>query len=407
MKINLGSGAIIQPIIKVEPPGRKLGNWLKAYGEYTAENEAPEHFHLWVALGMIAGASRRNVYLQMQHYDVLSNLFVILVAPAGTARKTTALKIGRNLLKDVPGVHFTTKSSSPAALIKQFSELPEKDQQSITCISYELGTFFSTNTADMVDLATDLYDGNPDWDKQTISRGMEKITRPWFNFLSGTTPQWLGDYLTATAVEGGFVSRSLFIYADKRKLSNPRPAPNPRLTELRRLLVNDLTHISTINGEFSLDEEAGEFYDAWYLDPKRFPQFPDARVSGYYERKHIHVLKVAMCLSMAERDERVITKTDVETALSLLESIEPGYHKSFSAVGKNLHATDMERILAQIAAAGKDGLGHGAVIAKNYHALDGREMGDIIAQLLGAGYISIAPGNKYVATMGGVIGGNN
>lgn len=406
MKINLGNGAIIQPIIKVTPPGRKLGNWLAAYGEYTAENEAPEHFHMWVAMGMIAGASRRNVYLQMQHYDVLSNLFVVLVAPAGTARKTTALKIGRNLLKDVPGIHFTTKSSSPAALIKQMAELPEKDQQSLTCISYELGTFFSTNTADMVDLATDLYDGNPDWDKQTISRGMEKITKPWFNFLSATTPQWLGDYLTATAVEGGFVSRSLFIYADKRKLSNPRPAPNPRLKELRRLLVNDLTHISTINGEFTLDEEGGSFYDEWYLNPRRFPQFPDPRISGYYERKHIHVLKVAMCLSMAEGDDRIIHKRDIETALAMLEGIEPGYHKSFSAVGKNIYATDMERVLAQIAAAGSDGLGHGAIIAKNYHALDGREMADILAQLQGAGLISLQIGNKYVAHHGGVIGGH-
>jgi len=400
VKIDLQRGKIVQPTFKVEPPGRKLDNWLQSYGEYTAENEAPEHFHLWVALGMIAGASRRNVYLQMQHYDVLSNMFIVLVAPAGTARKTTALKIGRNLLKDVPGIHFTTKSSSPAALVKQFSELPEKDQQSLTAISYELGTFFSANTADMVDLATDLYDGNPDWDKQTIARGMEKITKPWFNFLSATTPQWLGDYLTATAVEGGFVSRSLFIYADKRKLSNPRPSPNPKLKELRRLLINDLTHISTLNGEFSFSEDAGQLYDEWYLDQRRFPQFPDPRVSGYYERKHIHVLKVAMCLSMSERDDRVIQPRDIETALKLLETIEPGYHRSFSAVGKNLYATDMERVLAQIAATGKDGLPHGAIVAKNYHSMSGREMADAIEQLQAMGAITLVAGNRYTASRG-------
>lgn len=376
------------PVIKVEPPGRKLRNWLQSYGEYTAANEAPESFHLWVGLATIAGALRRNVYIEMQHFDVLSNMFIILVAPAGTARKTTALKIGRNLLKDVPGIHFTTKASSPAALIKQFAELPEKDQQSLTCISYELGTFFSANTAEMVDLATDLYDGNPDWDKQTIARGIEKITKPWFNFQSGTTPQWLGDYLTATAVEGGFVSRSIFVFEDTRKLSNPRPSPDPKLAILRKELVNDLTHISTLAGQYRFSPEAGDLYDSWYLDKKRFPQFPDPRISGYYERKHVHVLKVAMALAAAERDELTIETQDITTALSLLESIEPGYHRSFSAVGKNLHATDMERILAQISASGKSGLTYGALIAKNYHSLPRREMEDAIQQLVDMGAIT-------------------
>src|SRR5688500_10233816 len=126
MKIDLNKGKVVAPVFKVVPPGRKLKNWLQSYGEYTAGNEAPESFHLWVGLSTLAGATQRNVMLQMQYFDVLTNMFTILVAPAGTARKTTALKIGRNLLKEVPGVHFTTKVSSPAALIKQFADLPNK-----------------------------------------------------------------------------------------------------------------------------------------------------------------------------------------------------------------------------------------------------------------------------------------
>jgi hypothetical protein len=387
------------PAIKITPPGRKLKNWLMAYGEYTADNEAPESFHLWIGLATIAGAARRNVYIQMQHFDVLTNMSIVLCAPAGTARKTTALKIGRNILKEVPGIHFTTKASSPAALIQQFASLPEKDQQSLTCVSYELGTFFSQNAAEMVDLATDLWDGNPDWDKQTISRGIEKITNPWFNFQAGTTPQWLGDYLTPTAVEGGWVARSLFIFADTRKLSNPIPRPKPELKKLRLELINDLTHISTLNGEFRFSAEAESFYHDWYLDPARFPRFVDPRISGYYERKHTHVLKTAMALAMAERDELVLEQRDIETALVLLKDIEPGYHKSFSAVGKNLHATDMERIAIQVAAAGANGLEYGDIIRRNYHSMPKRELDDVISQLEGAGVIK-RNGKVYISARG-------
>lgn len=407
------SGKIFTPAIKVTPPGRKLKNWLMSYGEYTADNEAPESFHLWVGLGTIAGAIRRNAYVQLQHFDVLTNMSIVLVAPPGTARKTTALKIGRNLLKEVPGIHFTTKAASPAALIQQFASLPEKDQQSLTCISYELGTFFSQNAAEMVDLATDLWDGNPDWDKQTISRGIEKITHPWFNFQAGTTPQWLGDYLTATAVEGGWVARSLFIFEDSRKLSNPLPKPRPELRALRKELINDLVQISTLAGEFSFSQAAEKRYHDWYLDlnpdgtkarVSRFPQFPDPRVSGYYERKHTHVLKTAMALALAERDELVIDEQDINTALDLLKGIEPGYHRSFSAVGKNIHATDTERILAQIASSGKEGMPKGKIIAKNFHAMPPRELLETLDQLVDMGMVKFK-NETYTALNGGKING--
>lgn len=406
MKIDMAKGQLFKttaPAIKITPPGRRLKNWLMSYGEYTADNEAPESFHLWIGLGTIAGASRRNVMIQMQHFDVLTNMSIVLVAPAGTARKTTALKIGRNILKGVPNIHFTTKASSPAALIQQFAQLPEKDQQSLTCISYELGTFFSQNAAEMVDIATDLWDGNPDWDKQTISRGIEKITNPWFNFQAATTPQWLGDYLTATAVEGGWVARSLFIFENSRKLANPIPRPRPELKHLKNDLVNDLTHISTLSGEFTFSPEAEKYYHDWYLDKSRFPKFPDPRVSGYYERKHTHVLKTAMALAMAERDELVLEERDIISALGLLKDIEPGYHKSFSAVGKNIHATDMERILLQIAASGPEGMDYGAVVRKNYHALPKRELDDLLIQLEQMRAVT-RTGGKYFASKGGGLG---
>lgn len=391
--VSTAAGPMRSPIV-VQPPGRKLSNWLIEYGNYTRENEAPESFHLWTGLGTIAGALRRRVNLATAHYDVQSNLYIILVAPAGTARKTTALKIGQSILKNVPGVHFTTKATSPAALIKQFADLPEKEHQSLTAYAYELGTFFSANSAEMVDLATDLYDGNPDWDKQTIARGAEKIPRPWLNLMAATTPQWLGDYMSPTAVEGGFVSRSLYVFEETRKLSNPMPTITPELMRLKKLLINDLTHISTLSGQFTLSDEALEYYSQWYLDSSRFPSMPDERTSGYYERKHIHVLKVAMALSAAERDTLVLEQPDIEMALHLLAGIEPGMKRSFSSVGRNIYATDMERLRSQIRGSG-GGLSYGAINRANYHALDQQTLDKLLGQLVSMGEIEVLPGNLY------------
>lgn len=393
--LNNGKVSVAAPAIKVQPPGRKLKNWLMEYGNYTAENEAPAQFHLWCGLGTIAGAVQRKVRMVSQYFEVLSNMYVILVAPPGTARKTTALKLGQGILKEVPGVHFTTKASSPAALIKQFAELPTKEHQSLTAYSYELGSFFSTNPAEMVDITTDLYDGNPDWDKQTVGRGLEKIPRPWFNLLAATTPQWLGDYLSPTAVEGGFVSRSIFVYAEQRKLSNPFPQPSEEHKRLKQLLVNDLTHISTLEGDMQFTEAAKEWYAHWYQDAGRFPTLTDNRTSGYYERKHIHMLKVAMALSIAESDSLLVDVRDLELAKKLLGDVEPGMKKSFSSVGRNIFATDIERILHQITATGK--ISYAQLIRANYHALEKKRIDEILQQLMDMNAVKCV--NRVYSTM--------
>jgi len=384
------------PAIIVPSPGRKLKNWLLSYGEYTSENEAPNSFHLWVGLGTIAGAARRRIMLQSAYFDVLTNLYVILVAPPGTARKTTALRIGQGIIKKVPHIHFTTRAGSTAALIEQLASLPEKEHQSITAYSHELGTLFSTDAEAMTDFLTDIYDGNPDWDKQTRSKGLEKIPRPWLNMLGATTPKWLGDYLSETALEGGFVARCIFVYEDQRKLANPFPEINPAMLELKEKLVNDLTYISTLTGEFSFSDEAKQFYRDWYLDTSRFDPAADNRTSGYYERKHIHVLKVAMALSLADKDELVLTKTDIEMALALLKQVEPGMSSAFSAVGKNTYATDLERIARQVHLAGDVGLSEANIHRSNYHAVDRRTLVDIVSQLIAMGRIKLAKNGRYI-----------
>lgn len=391
-KIDLATG-LAQPALTIKPPGRKLGNWLAAYAAYTAQTESPESFHLWVGLGTIAGAAQRKVTLTLQHFDVYCNIFVILVGPAGKVKKTTALRIGQNLLKRVPSVHFTTKAGSAAALIKQFADLPSKEHQSLTAYSYELGSFLGSNSTEMVDFVTDIYDGNPDWDKQTILRGMEKIPRPWFNIMGATTPRWLGDHLPSTAVEGGFVSRTIWVYSDKRILK-PMAGMTPEIRRLQDDLVNDLTHISTLSGEFCLQPEAQELYEQWRLDPARFPDIPDDRTSGYYERKHIHVLKLAMLLSLAEKDDLIITAKDVKAALAVLDATEPGMAKAFSAVGRNTYSTDLDRIKAQISGSPK-GMSRGAIIARNYHALNKQQIDEILEMLIHMGEIKISTDGTY------------
>lgn len=331
---------------------RKLSNWLESYREYTLGTESPPNFHLWVAIGTLAAAMQRKISMDAGYFDVHSNMYIILTSPPGRSRKSTALRIGKKLLSGLKDygqeIHFSTQASSVAALVRQLVSIPNKEHQSLTAFSSELGSLLGSKSIEMTDFLVDIYDCDPGWDKQTIARDLEKIEYPWFNLLAATTPQWLGDNLSKTAVEGGFVSRSIFVYEDTRLL-----VAFPELTqyqrELHAKLIHDLAIISKIKGRMVFSPEAKAFYRDWYEDPTRLTTgFQDYRISGYYERKHIHVLKVAMALSLAASDSLILERPSVEAAILLLNSIEQGMRRAFSSVGGNQHATVIERIKESI-----------------------------------------------------------
>ena len=381
-------------------PGRRLNNWLTSYIKYTDDNEAPTLFHIWCGLGAISAATGRQIWLNMKYFEVFSNLFFILVAPPGTARKTTALKISRNLAMKVPGLQFCPQEASPQAIIKRMSEIGQtnKEHQSVMAYSLELGTLLGKGPKQdgMIDFLTDIFDCNAGFVKETIGRGEETVTHPWFALAGATQPVWIKDHMAASALDTGFVSRCLWIYADQRKLSNPLPEDDLNAANDRKLLLNDLCHISTLNGEVKLSPEAKDYYVKWYMDDSRFPKSTDSRMGNYFERKHIHLLKVSMLLSVAMGDSLIIEDYHLKAALELLEDMEPGMHKSFTGVGKNAFSGDVERIYAQITEHGDVGMAYSAIISANYHALTKDELDRVLQQLAAMHRITLRPGNVYV-----------
>jgi hypothetical protein len=379
---------------------RKLENWLKGYGEFTEGSESPPIFHVWVGLSMLAGAMQRKLYMDAGYFQVHSNMYIVLVAPPGRSRKTTALMIGKRILKGVMDygqeINFSTQASSVAALVKQMSAIPNKDHQSLTAISLELGSLLGSKTTEMVDFLVDIFDCNPDWDKQTVSRGMEKIEHPWLNLIAATTTQWMGDNMSSTIVEGGFVGRTIFVFADSRKR-----IAFPELTEeqkrIRAALAHDLAHISKLKGQFTFAPEAREAFRHWYEEIREDELNLDPRLAGYYERKHIYVLKLAMALRISQEDAFVIQEVDIETALEYLRMTEPGMHKAFSAVGKNIHSTELVRIREQIQRA-PHGMTYKQILAANIHSAERETIDKLLASLEHMGEISRGNQGAYVST---------
>lgn len=333
--------------------GRILPNWLQAYADFSADSEAPPVYNVWVALSTLAGASQRNIYMQESHRQTMTNMFVVLTGPAGTG-KSSAMRIGKALLSRVPKVFFAPNSATPSSLIKAFISLPDQlPHQSLTLVGSELSSFLNMGKLEMIDLLTDLFDGEADWEKQTRAHGAEKLKNPWLNIVCGTTPTWIGDNMNRTMATGGFAARTLFVYSDQIVLKDPFPSMSPGQLKLRDALINDLTSISELRGVVKFSKAAIDIFTPWYLDSTRLSIPNSETLSTYLTRKPLHVKKLAMVLSLARDNSLVVEAQDVHDAWAMLASIEPGMKRTLSAVGGNQQATVIERMLQFVIDNGK------------------------------------------------------
>lgn len=366
----------------IQPYDRKVGNWLSAYLEYTKESESPDNYHIWCALSSLSGVVRRNLFLDQGLYILFPNLYVALVGPPGRTAKSTALYLSKQLLRQVPSVKLGPDSCTREQLIKSMSGSKLNNQCAMTIYSTEFSSLIGPSGILMIQFLLDIYDCNytdpkKGWEYQTKHQGSDELINPFLSMLVCTTPSYLAESIPDNIVGHGFTSRMIFVHEEKERLINPRPKEAD--ANFARSLIEDLRHISHISGQFKWEnEEAQKTYDDFYQALYRtIPE--DHRLEGYHWRKKIHVLKVAMLLSLANDDSLLIRARDITMANHLLTDLEAKMARVFQSVGKYEYATDVERVGNFIRSHGH-GVTADEVYRRFYH-LGSDELGRILMLL--------------------------
>lgn len=331
---------------------RNFENWLKAYAEYTHISEAPPIMHFYVGCSMIAGALRRQVWIDALHYQYTPNLYIIICGPAGVVTKSSTVRVGLDLLRAIPGIVLGPQSSTwqnLAAAMEQskysFDYLNGTGEKhttitsAMTCAPTELGSFLRMDDGQFVSLLTDLYDGQVGaWTHGTKTTGSTVIENPWINFIGATTPSWLAGNFPVRSIDDGLTSRIIFVYGDQKWQYIAYPQRHVRRgdhLELRRMLIEDLTEISLMAGECELTEEAYEWGDSWYRTfwEKTPIHLRGDRFGGYRARKQAHMHKLAMVLSAAESSSKIVELRHLQWAERMLEQAEVHMLKVFEGMG--------------------------------------------------------------------------
>lgn len=343
---------------------RNYSHWLRGYAEYTQHSEAPDLFHFWTGVSVIAGALRRQVWIDQRYFQWTPNFYIIFVAPPGIATKSTSISIGHNLLAKVEGVKFGPQSMTWQALTQSLAGakimVPFREDllpmSCITCAVSELGTFLRPDDKDLIDVLVSLWDGQlGTWRRSTKTQGDDEIENPWINVIGCTTPSWLKDNFPEAMVGGGLTSRVVFVYADAKRKLVPYPAdliPDQYFEDESRMLMEDLQRIGEMCGEYEMEKEAKQWGADWYKDhwSKKPENLAADRFAGYMARKQTHIHKLAIVLAAAQRDDLVITRNDLEMAHSFVTATEADMSTVFESIGVAPMAKAALEVLALIRA---------------------------------------------------------
>lgn len=314
--------------------------------------------HFWVAVSTLAGALRRRVWLDMAYFRWHPNFYIILVAPPGIVSKSTTAGIGMQLLKKVPDIKFGPDVVTWQALVGAFAESTMTFQyqgdyhemSALTIESSEFGNLLNPQDKEMVDLLVSLWDGKPGaFEKRTKGSGTDLVVNPWINLIACTTPAWIAGNFPEYMIGGGFTSRCVFVYAEKKAKYVAYPGMHvPKdLARKAQMLIEDLTEISNMAGEYLLTPDAYQWGEAWYTKhySEKNLDLDDDRFGGYLARKQTHIHKLAMILAAAEGPRLIITAEHLATANTMVSDLEPDMQFVFSKIGKTEDSLYIERLI--------------------------------------------------------------
>lgn len=324
----------------------------------------------------------------MGSYEIVPNLYVIFVGPAGGPRKTTTVDYSLELLARLPQIKRAADLTSKEDLV---DTLLKTEGCAMSIIAGELGEFFAKSGPEMFGTLTNLYDAKRDLTVSTLSRSVQYGEKPCVNLIGATTNEWIASHVPESVIGGGFASRVIFIFEEdvRRRELYYDYLDHDTLIKHAENLTDDLHHIAGLVGDYTINKEARSFMDDWY---KSMMKPNNRKLHGYWNRRHVHAHKVAMCLKAAYSDDLTLTKKDFEDALELLKEIEIKLPQVFEAIGKNKYVVDIKVIAAYIR--NKQRVSKAQIISEFYSYVEPGMVEVLINALIDMGDL-IAPDIEY------------
>lgn len=331
-----------------DSPFETTQQFVQSYCSLTERTtEAPVEFAMWAGLYAASVAMGRNGKIAEGFYDIYPNVYILLIAPPGVATKSTVLRWANKALAGVPQLkaRLGPNSGSWQGIINfmqgkqtSFDRDGKKAIGSFIALAIsEFGTCFD-GERDTVDFFTDVWDCPDRFFRTLVSRDID-LPFPTCSLFACTTPIWIQQNFGQHMQGGGFSSRCIFVYADKKARFVPRPSKllsEKEASQLHQPYQNYLGKLCKVTGDSQLTPEADEMFATMYQD-RIWKPASNQRAENYRARKAVHILKLAILYASGLNGPPVITTTHLQLAEAAIDRSETYMHNVLAATATNEH----------------------------------------------------------------------
>jgi Protein of unknown function (DUF3987) len=355
------------------------GNWIVTYSTAMDKiSEAPRQYNVWAALATVGAVLKNKVYIRHGTYTLYPNQYIVLVGPPGVG-KGTAIHPAFDFPKRLNLINvISDRITAPKIIERLASGFPGQVQAtaggaismgkdgSATLFSTELATLI-TSSDWMLQFLCDAWDRN-EFFYDTKNSGSATVKGMCTSLIGACVPEYirkLNKDATA-AINGGFTARTVFVYAEEKSKKIPWPLSLEDTAQGRALiqgLEEDLKTIAGLAGRFTISPDAAFRFEKFYR--KLQAEETDSDVIVHFKsRMHVHVLKLSMIFSCAERDDLIVDATDMSNAITCLQDVLANLDKAFRGVGDSELAENTARVQNFIE---KRGITNRSEILQNLH----------------------------------------
>ena len=364
--------------------------------------EGSDQFHLATALAVLSIAYERRIYIQ-ESRQIFANLYLAIVGYSSASKKSTSIRIGLKLLKDIfPERTTLTNVFTPEGLQSAFEEYPRQ----LIEID-ELGGFLGqvskkSYMSGITDILNSLYDCPPRFGKRLAEKTLE-FDDPYPVVICGSPFRWLADEVNSTLKEGGFMARfQWFITLDRLKKEDLKPiTPSPN-ENLKNKLIQKLEDIQSMEEEdqvlYTYDDQATELYCRFYEEQKLSLQNEQSEQIGpYVERLLTAVKKFALIYEATKGEGEVITEQTMREAIAICRWLRGNIEHLFQ---DHFHESKTDELCHKTLKALKRMSGGEKPwctlreITQNVRELNSKNKTDIIETLIDKGLIQTKAGSK-------------
>lgn len=337
-------------------------SYIGDYLLFTSNTESPPDYHRWACLSSLSVLAGRRFWFDLGPIRYYPNLYVVLVGHPGV-KKSSALDRAKDIVRGVNCCPIAAAQATKEFIARVMSndkfpgkkhfkwdgKLEEYNQYAI--FATEFTQFIGVNPLAMLDFLTTVYTEKV-YDCDTKGQGSDLVVGPYITLLACLTPEMMKGYVKMNILTGGFARRTQFVYG---MFGTPVPWPglSQDMLDAGDRCISWGKKMQSECGEFTLDEEAKEWYEKWYVDLQtNITEISTPATEGYYRTKHEVLFKCAMLVSLSEDlENRVLRKGHMEVVENrFLLPYEKNLERVFEGAGINPNAAAAAQVCRMLEA---------------------------------------------------------